>query len=190
LVDTSGTYADQRGPVVDLIQRALLPRMLPGDSLVVARIDGSSFSRDDVIGTVSLDRRPSRANAQKAEFADTLDGFRKDRRRSRYTDIRGGLMLCGEYLAETGAGRRDIVIFSDLKEELPPGSHRELAPAELDGIRVVAMNVKRLRADHQNPTAYRRRLEEWRERLSRTGVAAWRVFLEPEPLLAFLDRGR
>ena len=33
LVDVSGTYADQKPQVVEVIRRGLLPRMAPGDSL-------------------------------------------------------------------------------------------------------------------------------------------------------------
>ncbi len=190
LVDVSGTYADQRPEMVNIIQRALLPRMLPGDSLIVMRIDDDSFSRENVVGTLTLDHRPSRANAQKTQFSHTLAAFRAERGRSRYTDIRGGLMLCAEYLAETGAGFRDIILFSDMREELRPGAMRTLDPAELSGVRVAAMNVKKLRADSHDPTQYRERLAAWRKQLARTGAADWSVILEPDKLVAHLDAVR
>jgi len=187
MVDVSGTYADQRPEMVNIIKRALLPRMLPGDSLVVVRIDDDSFSRENVVGTLTLDHRPSLANAQKMQFSHTLTAFRAERGRSKYTDIRGGLMLCGEYLKETGAGHRDIVVFSDMKEELRPGAKRDLDPAELAGVRVAAMNVKKLREDSHDPTLYRQRLAAWKEQLAQTGAEDWRVILEPDKLLAHLD---
>ena len=190
LVDVSGTYADERPEMVNIIKRALLPRMLPGDSLVVVRIDDDSYSKENLVGSLTLDHRPSRANAQKMQFSHTLTAFRAERGRSRYTDIRGGLMLCGEYLVETGAAHRDIVLFSDMKEELRPGAKRELEPAELAGVRVAAMNVKKLREDSHDPAAYRQRLTAWQEHLAQTGATDWRVILEPDKLLAHLDRVR
>ncbi len=42
LIDVSGTYADQRSQVVNVIKREILPEMVPGDSLLVVRIDGES----------------------------------------------------------------------------------------------------------------------------------------------------
>ena len=39
-------------------------------------------------------------------------------KRSAYTDITGGLMQGAEFLNETGAGTKTILIFSDMQEEL------------------------------------------------------------------------
>ena len=48
LVDVSGTYADQRPEVVDVIRKGLLPRLTPGDTLVVIRIDNESYGKQNV----------------------------------------------------------------------------------------------------------------------------------------------
>ena len=69
LVDVSGTYADQKADVVRLVKRDLLPALVPGDSLLVIRIDGQSYEKANLEALVTLDARPSQANAQKLALA-------------------------------------------------------------------------------------------------------------------------
>jgi hypothetical protein len=190
LVDTSGTYADQRSEVLKIVKQGMLPTLLPGDTLILARIDSDSYAKENVEAMVTLDHRPSHANAQKLAFARELDELQGRKTRARHTDISGALMLCSEYLAETEAGTRTIVVFSDMKEELPRGSKRVLGTKELASTRVVAMNVKRLRADTSDPQRYRARLQTWGERLTKRGAVDWRVIHDPEKLLAYLDTDR
>ncbi len=121
LVDVSGTYADQRPEVVSVIRKGLLPKLTPGDTLIVIRIDSESYKKANVEASVTLDLRPSKANAQKLALASTLEEFSHKPMRSAHTDIRGAMMLGAEYLRETNAGRRTMVIFSDLEEDLPKG---------------------------------------------------------------------
>jgi hypothetical protein len=189
LVDVSGTYADQKADVVEVIRKGLLPRLTPGDSLVVIRIDDESYRKANVEATVKLDIRPSKANAQKLAFAAQLEEFSKRPVRAAHTDIRGAMMLGAEYLRESGAGRRTMVVFSDLEEDLPRGFKRDLAPDELKGVRVVAMNVKRLAADNANPTAYRQRLSGWEKQVTTHGAKEFKVVLEPDRLAELLDEG-
>jgi len=189
LVDVSGTYADQKPEVVNVIRRGLVPKLVPGDSLVVIRIDSESYTRKNVEASVKLDLRPSKANAQKLAFAGQLDEFARRPDRAPHTDIRGAMMLGAEYLRETGAGRRTMIVFSDMEEDLPRGVKRELAPNELSGVRVLAMNVKRLAADNANPAAYRRRLESWEKQVTAHGAKEFKVVLEPEKLADMLDEG-
>ena len=187
LVDVSGTYADQKGDVVEVIRKGLLPHLAPGDTLVVIRIDDESYKKGNVEASLKLDVRPSKANAQKLAFATSLDEFSKRPVRTAHTDIRGAMMLGAEYLRESGAGRRTMVLFSDLEEDLPRGVKRDLAPDELKGVRVVAMNVKRLAADNANPTAYRQRLSGWEKEVTTHGAREFKVVLEPERLVELLD---
>ncbi|HEY7724359.1 MAG TPA: hypothetical protein VH880_03440 [Anaeromyxobacteraceae bacterium] len=190
LVDVSGTYADQRQEVVRIVQSGLLPRMRPGDSFIVIRIHDRSYDRASVEASVTFDSQPSRANAQKLALAGKLDRFaRSEGRAARYTDISGAILLAAEYLRESRAGARSIVIFSDMKEELPRGSRRTLGPGELQGIEVTAMNVKRLAADNLDPAGYRNRLGEWGTRVTRAGAASWKVVLDPEELAQQFARG-
>jgi len=186
LVDVSGTYADQRAEVVRVVKSGILPRLLPGDSLIVIRIGDHSYTKDSVEATVTLDSQPSHANAQKLALAGKLDRFAAGDQRTRHTDISGALLLAAEYLRETRAGRKSIFIFSDMKEELPRGAQRSLGADELAGIDVVAMNVKRLAADEQDPAAYRKRLDGWGTRLAAARAASWNVVLDPSDLASQL----
>jgi hypothetical protein len=164
--------------------------MLPGDTLFVARIDSESYDRDNVEALLTLDRRPSHANAQKLEVARQLDAFAARPLGSAHTDIPGAIMLASEYLGETAAGSRVLLIFSDLQEDLPRGETRRLAEQELAGMRVVAMNVKRLGRDQADPAGFRTRIDGWGERLAAAGAAEWRTFLDPAKLPEYLDAAR
>jgi hypothetical protein len=189
LVDVSGTYVDQKDEVVNVIRRGMLPKLTPGDSLYVIRIDEESYKKGNVEAAVTLDVRPSKANAQKLAFASQLEAFAHRKLRAPHTDIRGAMMLGAEYLRESGAGRRTMVVFSDMEEDLPRGVKRDLAPDELKGVRVVAMNVKRLAADNANPSAYRQRLSSWEKQATSHGAKEFKVVLEPEKLAELLDEG-
>ncbi|TMB15054.1 MAG: VWA domain-containing protein [Deltaproteobacteria bacterium] len=189
LVDVSGTYADQRPEVVGVIRKGLLPKLTPGDTLIVIRIGSESYTRANVEASMTLDVRPSRANAQKLALANTLEAFSRKPMRTAHTDIRGAMMLGAEYLRETNAGRRTMVIFSDMEEDLPRGVKREMAPDELKGVRVLAMNVKRLGPDNANPMAYRARLASWEKQLTSHGAREFKIVLEPEKLADLLDEG-
>ena len=189
LVDVSGTYADQKPEVVNVIRKGVLPRLTPGDTLVVIRIDSESYKKANVEASMTLDVRPSKANAQKLQLANTLEAFSHKQLRSAHTDIRGAMMLGAEYLRETNAGRRTMVIFSDMEEDLPRGVKRDMATDELKGVRILAMNVKRLGHDNANPTAYRARLAGWEKQLTSHGAREFKVVLEPEKLSELLDEG-
>ena len=190
LVDTSGTYADQKADVVNITKRALIPRMSPGDSLFFITIDGQSYEKQNLHASLKLDMRPSKANAQKAAFAKSLDDFSKSKKGSRYTDIMGAMMLAVEYLKETAAGSQNMVIFSDMKQELPRGVKRELDPTEFEGMSLAAMNVKKLNEDNVNPQIFRKRLARWKERVLKSGAKEWRVALDAEKLVEYLDDQR
>lgn len=190
LTDTSGTYSDQVGQVVDVLRKGVLPHMLPGDTLVVARVDDQSYRRENVTTAVTLDVRPSVANAQKQQAAAALATFAKAPHRARYTDIRGGILLCSDYLKETRAGHKAIIVFSDLLEELPRGMKRTLPPGELAGVRVVAMNVKHLDADGRDPSIYRARLASWGSAAKASGAPEFKVVLEADKLVDYLDELR
>ena len=188
LVDVSGTYADQKPEVVNVIKRGILPKLQPGDSIFVIRIDDESYKKANVEGGMTLDVRPSKANAQKLQFASQMDEFAAKHQRSRHTDIRGAMMLASEYLKETGAGQRTMVVFSDMEEDLPKGVKRTLAPDEFAGMRILAMNVKKLSGDNMNPSVYRQRLASWQQQAKSHGAKEFQVVLEPEKLDELLER--
>src|SRR5207237_4468807 len=75
LVDVSRSYADQRPEVVGVIRKGLLPKLTPGDTLIVIRIGSESYTRANVEASMTLDVRPSRANAPKRALGNALDTF-------------------------------------------------------------------------------------------------------------------
>jgi hypothetical protein len=184
LVDTSGTYAEEVGKA-QLIVNYLLGSLQPGDSLAVARVRSRSFSEKDIIAKATFDQRPSQANAQKRVFKDQIEAFTGSARGSVYTDITGGLIQGAMFLNETGAGRKTILIFSDMQEELDKTAVRNF-PIDLKDIRVVAVNVVKLKTDNVDPRRYLGRLEDWEKRVVGAGAREWRVINDIEHLDALL----
>jgi len=184
LVDTSGTYAQELVKAQHIINFTL-SKLDPGDSFAVASVDTGSFSEKDIIARVSFDDRPSRANQQKRKFRQEVDTYVKGVKPSPYTDITGGILQAIEFLNEAGTGKKTILIFSDLKEELKKGYIRDI-PLQLNGFDVVALNVTKLRTDNIDPREYLDRLEEWRKKVE-AGGGTWRVINDLErlePILA------
>jgi len=179
LVDTSGTYS-QELKKADAILVHLLNTLGSGESLAVARIDSGSFSEKDILARATFDERPSMANSQKLAFRARMEAHFKDVRPSRHTDIRGGMLQATEYLNETGAGRKFILLFSDLEEDLPEGHVRDFM-IPLEGITVVALNVTKLRSDNVDPSEYLARLEAWEQEVGRGG-GHWRMMNDLERL--------
>ena len=180
LVDTSGTYAEEIGKA-QLIINYLLGALNSGDSLAVARVRSRSFSEKDIIAKATFDSRPSQANAQKRAFRDQVETFTRTSRGSVYTDITGGLIQGAMFLNETGAGKKTILIFSDMQEELDKQTQRDF-PFDLKNIRVVAVNVVKLKTDNIDPRKYIGRLEDWQKRVTRAGAAEWLVINDIEHL--------
>ena len=179
LLDTSGTYAEELKKAQAIINY-LLGTLQPGDTLAVGRIDTGSFSEKDIVAKVTFDDRPSVANGQKRAFQKKMDDFVVKVKGSRYTDISGGILQAIEYLNESGARHKYILIFSDLQEELDKGYVRDV-PFQLAGFDVVALNVTKLRNDIRDPKNYLQRVEEWREK-TENGNGHWRVINDLERL--------
>ena len=190
LIDESGTYADEKPEVVQILKREVLPALEPGDTMLVVRIDGESYEKANLAALVTLDARPSRANAQKLALAQSLDALAADRTPAGHTDIPGAMMLASEYLAELESGSRVMLIFSDMQEDLPPGAARNLDDDELAGVHVAAMNVKRLGVDNADPTFFRGRLAMWEQRVLEAGGSGWRTILDAAKLPAYLHEIR
>ena len=180
LVDTSGTYA-QEVDKAQVIVNFLLGTLNSGDSLAVARVRSRSFSEKDIIAKATFDNRPSQANLQKRAFRDQVESFVRTARNSAYTDITGGLIQGSLFLNETGAGKKTILIFSDMQEELDKQTLRDF-PIDLKNIRVVAVNVVKLKTDNIDPRRYMGRLEDWQKRIQKAGAAEWRVINDLEHL--------
>jgi hypothetical protein len=187
LVDTSGTYATEAGKA-QVIINYLLGTLQPGDSLAVARVESRSFSEKDIIAKARFDTRPSEANAQKRAFHDRIDDVLKAVSGSAYTDITGGLIQGAEFLNETGAGNKTIIIFSDMQEELDKATIRNF-PISLKNIRVVAVNVIKLKTDNVDPRRYLGRLDAWQKRVEAAGASEWRVINDIEHLDSLFAKG-
>ena len=186
LIDTSGTYALEANKA-QMIINYLLGTLQPGDSLAVARVESRSFTEKDIVAKATFDSRPSQANAQKRAFRDKTDAFLKTVKASRYTDITGGLLQGAEFLNETGAGTKTIVVFSDMQEEIDKLTVRNI-PMNLKRIRVVAVNVVKLKTDNIDPRRYFGRLEAWQQRVVAAGASEWRVINDLERLDTIFSR--
>lgn len=171
LLDTSGTYAQEVSKATRIINY-LLASLNSGDSLAVAKVETRSFTEKDIISRVTFDKRPSQATQQKRVFKAKIEEFAKQPLGSAFTDITGGLIQGAEYLNETQAGIKTIVIFSDMQEELGQGTVRDF-PIRLDGIRIVALNVTKLGTDNADPRLYLDRLERWKARVMQAGATEW-----------------
>ena len=167
LIDTSGTYTQELSKAQQIIN-AVLTKLNPGDSFAVARIDTGSFSEKDIVAKVTFDERPSVANQQKRAFLAEINRFVKTVKPARYTDITGGILQASEYLSEKNAGKKVILVFSDLKEELKKGYIRNFALV-LDKVEIVALNVTKLRSDKVDPREYMARLKAWETRVEKGG---------------------
>jgi hypothetical protein len=179
LMDTSGTYTKELNEAVKLIN-VILIKLEPGDSFAVARIDTGSFSEKDIISKMTFDTRPSAANQQKRKFREKIDKFIKNVKPASHTDITGGLLQAIEYLNEKEPGVKEILIYSDLKEDLPKGFVRDI-PLQLQGFNVVALNVTKLRSDNRDPREYLSRLENWQTRIEEGG-GQWLVINDMDRL--------
>jgi uncharacterized protein with von Willebrand factor type A (vWA) domain len=187
LVDTSGTYATE-ATKAKLIINYLLGTLVSGDSLAVARVKSRSFSEKDIIAKATFDTRPSQANAQKRSFQARIDDAFRVVPGSQYTDITGGMIQGAQFLNETGAGTKTIIIFSDMQEELDKVTQRNF-PIDLKNIRVIAVNVVKLKTDNVDPRLYMGRLEAWQKRVEGAGATEWRVINDLERLDRILSRG-
>ena len=183
LLDTSGTYAKELSKGQAMVNY-LLGTINPGDSLAIGQVKSRSFSEKNIVAKVSIGKDPLAANTQKRAFSQQFADFAKTTefaKGSRYTDITGGIIQAAEYLNETQAGRKTIVIFSDMQEELDDKTVRSI-PLKLDGIRLVAVNVTKLSTDNVDPRRYLDRLAWWEKRARSAGASDWKVVNDMEHL--------
>jgi hypothetical protein len=189
LVDTSGTYTQELGRAQALIGY-ILGTLNPGDSFAVAGVKSRSFSEKDIIAKVTFVKDPLQANAQKRAFRDQVANFTKGvKKGSAYTDITGGILQGAEFLNETGAGTKTILIFSDMQEELDYQTVRDF-PIDLKGISIVALNVTKLTTDNVDPRRYLDRMAWWEKRVLAAGAVEWRKVNDLEHPERIFDKRR
>jgi len=183
LIDTSGTYTKQVNKAQSVVNY-LLGAVQPGDALAVAQVKSRSFTETDIVAKVTLNNDPLQATSQKRAFSSKVNKFAqsaKSGKGSKYTDISGGVIQAAEFLRETGAGRKTIIIFSDMQEELDYKTQRDF-PIQLDGIRIIAVNVTKLATDNIDPRRYMGRLDWWEKRAIEAGASEWKVVNDMEHL--------
>ena len=188
LIDVSDSYAHEKPNIVGIIKAGLIPNLEPGDSLFFITIDSNSYNEEDLMAKVTLDYIPSKANDQKLAFAHTLDEFSKNNLRSSHTDISGAMMLCMDYLRQTGSGNRSIIVFSDMREELAPGLKREFKPAEFEDADIAALNVIKLNKDSMDPEIYRQRMIKWEERVLAAGAKSWTMIIDATKIPEYIEQ--
>ncbi len=186
LMDTSGTYTKQLEQAKAVINY-LLGNLNAGDSFAVARIDSGSFSEKDIIAKITFAQRPSVANQQKLQFKKIIENFISTAKGSAHTDIKGGVLQAVDYLEETEAGNKHILIFSDLEEDLPKGHIRNLEKLKLENYKVIALNVTKLGSDQINPTKYYERLEYWEKIVTERG-GEWKKLDDLKRLEKILEK--
>ncbi len=185
LLDTSGTYTQELAKA-QAIMNYLLATLNSGDSIAIARIDSGSFSEKDIIAKATFDLRPSTANDQKRLFKHKVDEFVSSVKfGSRNTDITGGLIQASDFVNETKASQKYVLIFSDLEEDLAKGHIRDFG-IDVQSINVVALNVTKLRSDNIDPREYKKRLVTWQQRVE-AGGGHWRVLNDLERLDALIE---
>ncbi|HVS78291.1 MAG TPA: hypothetical protein VHE11_15235, partial [Steroidobacteraceae bacterium] len=97
-----------------------------------------------------------------------------------YTDITGGLLQAIEFLNEKHTARKEILLFSDMNQDLAKGYVRDI-PLDFKGFDVVALNVTKLRADNFDPRLYLGRLARWQSTIEKGG-GRWRVINDLDDL--------
>jgi len=186
LLDTSGTYTAELAKAQSIINY-LLATLTSGDSIAVAKIDSGSFSEKDIVAKATFDLRPSTANDQKRLFKLKIDKFISNiKHGSRNTDITGALLQASDFVNETQASEKLVLIFSDLEEDLSKGHIRNF-PIEMQNIKVVALNVTKLRSDNIDPREYKKRLVAWKSRVE-NGGGHWQVLNDLERLETIISR--
>ena len=179
LLDTSGTYTKELDKASAIINY-LLGTLDTGDSIAVARIDSGSFSEKDILVKATFDDRPSVGNQQKRAIREKISATFGNLRGSAHTDISGAMLQAIEYLNETGAGKKYILVFSDLEEDLVKGHIRDFI-IPFDGVKVVALNITKLRSDNIDPREYLDRLDKWEQKVVEAG-GDWRIMNDLERL--------
>ncbi len=170
LVDTSGSYI-HAVPKAARIVRYLLGTLEPGDTIAVARISSLSFTNKDRVAAMTLSRRPAQADAQKRAIAVRISAFVKTmagRRGTAYTDISGALLEAAHFLRGVPAVRKEIIVVSDMRQDLPPGAVRHV-PLPLGRVSVFAVNVIKSRGENMNPARYLARMRRWDARVTKGG---------------------
>jgi hypothetical protein len=185
LIDSSGTYVDQAPEIIQQIRLVVLPGLRGGDQLVLMKIDSFSYGWDNVLTTLQVPQGRRDAAEIKRQFAVRLNEIKIES--SRYTDISGALLYCNEYMRNLDATVLKMLVFSDMQEDLPPGMRRTYREGEFTGVKIAIVNTKRLVGDQRDPESYRKRMDEWQEKIMQHGAVSFDVFMGPDKIRNFME---
>lgn len=188
LHDMSGSYFRELGRNIAQI-RLLTSTLRAGDQVMIARIDSCSFSNEAIIvPRRRISDTPSRRVGELLALGNELEAFHRTAKRTDFTDIRGALLQALAELRGIKAAKRQVVIFSDLEDDLPRDCRRDaLAAIDLRGIDVSAVNVIKLPEDNRDPQRYFARLATWKRLVEGNG-GTWSVLSDVAPLVEQLRR--
>lgn len=179
LVDVSGSYYKNVRKAEQIVLYAL-SQLQSGDSIAVACINTGSFTERDIIDEATFDDQPSTADLQKRAFATRVTTFLDHSTPAPYTDITGGLLQAIEFLDEKHPEHKEIMIFSDMDQDLAKGYVRDI-PLDLKGVDVVALNVTKHHTDNLDPRLYLTRLANWQSTVEKGG-GHWQVINDLDDL--------
>lgn len=172
LLDTSATDAIVRHKAQSAVN-FFLGILQPQDTLALAGIATGSFSEKDIVVKTTFNRRPSVANQQKRAFQKKAAHWLAEVKGSADTDISGGILQAIEYLNHAKAGRKVILIFSDLKEERARGRETDVG-FQLSDFSVIVLNPATSRPEIRTVANAIERIERWRARIE-SGDGTWRL---------------
>lgn len=186
LLDTSGTYMDQSEEILQQIRLVILPTLSADDQLILMKIDSYSYGWENILAIIKIPKGRMEANNDKRLFSEKIGKL--ELKSSRFTDISGALLYCSEYMHNLNTKNNKIMIFSDMKEELPNNVSRVFRRKEFNGIDIAVVNTKRLFGDQIDPEKYRGRMDSWKSSLIQHGAASFQVFMGTDKIKTFMEK--
>lgn len=184
LIGPSAPGAESR-VAVRAATHALLGHLTPGDFFAVGRADAPHFSSQNILARVRLSRRPTVANGQKRLLRHQIDRL-LDEPAAPQGDLTGGLLAAVEFLKNSAAPRRVILIAADLGAA-GAGAEDGDFPIQVEDCRVLALDVA-TRAEAPEGDAADAPddpLGFWQRRIV-SGGGSWQPFTDPQQLADLL----
>jgi len=142
------------------------------DSIIEPAVCKITYGKKPII-TVGIGKKGEAGEDNKSSFEDTLSVCERVARRLRatqFTDITGALELVSHTARNQSYGPKNIIIISDMKEDLPPGSKSsQFTSLQLHGFSV-AIVYNLFPSVDNNDSVNESMLEIWRKRLMEAGV--------------------
>ena len=204
-MDAAGARPGEREALRQVVE-AVLGRLEAGDSFAVARLGPGRFDENDVIARATFAARPELASRAKRHLRERVAVFLDGAAPAvgatpgtapgtapatapattgiADTDIAGAVRRAAADLKRLRAGRKVILIYSDLAGTPTDAAPRDITrdiprhiPGALDGIagvEVIVLDLAEPRPYSVDARAYSKRLAAWRARVE-AGGGRWRV---------------